>query len=56
MREQARIKYREISNEEKSIKRGYRRNRYQNMSEENKQRLKEYQNHYRDAKLILISV
>ena len=56
LREQARIKYREISNEEKSIKRGYRRNRYQNMSEENKQRLKEYQNHYRDAKWILISV
>ena len=54
LREQARIKYREISNEEKSIKRGYRRNRYQNMSEENKQRLKEYQKHYRDAKWILI--
>ena len=46
LREQARIKYREISNEEKSIKRGYRRNRYQNMSEENKQRLKEYQNQW----------
>ena len=31
----------EISDEEKDIKRKYGRNRYQNMSEENKQRLKE---------------
>ena len=54
LREQARIEYREISNEEKSTKREYRRTRYQNMSEENKQRLKEYQKHYRDAKWILI--
>ena len=40
MREQARNKYRELSNEKKDIKREYGRNRYCNMSEENKQRLK----------------
>ena len=39
MREQARNKYTELSNKEKNIKREYGRNRYQNMSEENKQRL-----------------
>ena len=38
MREQARNKYKELSNKEKNIKREYGRNRYQNMSEENKQR------------------
>ena len=36
-------KYRELSNEEKNIKREYGRNRYQNMSREDKQRLKVYQ-------------
>ena len=50
LREQAKNKYRELSDEEKDIKRGYGRNRYQNMSEENKQRLKEYQKNYCDAK------
>ena len=34
----------------KNLKREYGRNRYQNMSEENKQRLKEYQKNYRKAK------
>ena len=34
----------------KNIKREYGRNRYQNMSEENKQRLKEYQKSYRKKK------
>ena len=43
MQEQARNKYKELSNKEKDIKRKYGRNRYQNMSGENKQRLKEYQ-------------
>ena len=32
------------------MKRGYGRNRYQNMSEENKQRLKEYQKSYCEYK------
>ena len=33
---QARNKYRELSNEEREIKREYEKNRYHNMSEENK--------------------
>ena len=43
LREKAKYKYRELSNEEKETKREYERNRYHNMSEENTQRLKEYQ-------------
>ena len=39
LREQARNKYRNLSDEEKR-KRGYGRNRYHSMSEEKKQRLK----------------
>ena len=37
LREQARDKYRKLSEEEKSKKRGYGKNRYHNMSEEKKQ-------------------
>ena len=48
-REQARDKYRNLSDEEKNEKRKYGRNRYHNMSEEKKQRLKEYQKNYREA-------
>ena len=48
--EQARDKYRDLSEEEKNKKREYRKNRYRNMSEEKKQRLKEYQKNYREAK------
>ena len=40
------------SEEEKNIKREYGRNRYHNMSEEKKQRLKKYQKTYREANLI----
>ena len=36
----ARDKYRELSEEEKDVKREYGKNRYNNMSEYNKQRLK----------------
>ena len=43
LREQARDKYRNLSEEEKNKKREYGRNRYHNMFEEQKQRLKEYQ-------------
>ena len=52
LREKAKNKYRELSEEEKYIKREYRRIRYHNMSEKNpkKQRLKEYQRNYREAK------
>ena len=49
MREEARTKYRELSNG-KNIKREYGRNKYKNISKENKQRLKEYQKNYREAK------
>ena len=45
----ARDKYRELSEEEKYVKREYGRNRY-NMSEEDKQRLKEYQRNYRRSR------
>ena len=40
LREQARDKYRNLSEEEKNKKREYGKNRYRNMSEEKKQRLK----------------
>ena len=54
LREQAKDKYRSLSDEEKNEKQKYGRNRYHNMSEEKKQRLKEYQKHYREAKKIKI--
>ena len=44
--EQARDKYRNLSQEEKNEKREYEKNRYHNMSEEKKQRLKEYHKIY----------
>ena len=49
LREQARDKYRNLSEEEKNKKREYGKNRYRNMSEE-KKRLKEYQKNYRELK------
>ena len=39
----------------KYINREYGRNRYHNMSEENKKRLKEYQKNYREAKKSIIN-
>ena len=53
IREQARNIGWGLSNEEKAIKREYKRHRYQNMSEGNKQRLKEYQKNYYEAKKLL---
>ena len=51
LREQARNKYRNLSEEDKKKKREYGKNRYHNMSEEKKQELKEYQKRrYREAK------
>ena len=44
LREQARDKYRNLSEEEKNKKREYGKNRCRNMPEEKKQRLKKYQN------------
>ena len=46
LREQARDKYRNLSEGEKNEKQNYGRNRYHNMSEEKKQRLREYQKNY----------
>ena len=47
---QGRDKYRNLSEEEKNIKREYRKNRYHSMSKEKKQRLKKYQKNYPEAK------
>ena len=49
LRKQARDKYRNVSEEDKNKKGEYGKNRYHNISEE-KQRLKEYQKNYREAK------
>ena len=49
LREQARDKYRNLSEEEEHKKREYGKNRY-HMSEEKKTRLKEYQKNYRETK------
>ena len=49
LREQARDKYRNLSEEEKNEKRKHGKSRYHNMSEEKKQRLKEYQKNYREV-------
>ena len=49
--EQARDKYRNLSEEKKKKKkREYEKNRYHNRSEEKKQRLKKYQKNYRNSK------
>ena len=56
LREQARDKYRNLSEEEKNKKREYGKDRYRNMSKEKKQRLKEYQKNYREAKSLNIIV
>ena len=49
-RERAKNKCRELSEEEKNIKSEYRRNRYYNMSQQNKKKLKKYQKYYREAR------
>ena len=49
LREQARYNYRNLSEKEMTKKREYGRNRY-HMSGGKKQRLKEYQKNYREAK------
>ena len=50
LREQARDKLRKLSEEETNEKRKYGRSRCHNMSKEKKQKLKEYQKHYREAR------
>ena len=50
LRDQAKGKYRNLSEEDKNEKREYGKNRYHNISEEKKQKLKEYQKNYRETK------
>ena len=50
LRERAKNKYRELPENEKDVKRLYQRDRCHNMTAEEKQRLKEYQKNYREAK------
>ena len=54
LREQARDRYRTLSEEETNKKREYGKNRYHNMAEEKRARLKEYQKNYCKAKKVLI--
>ena len=46
LRQQARDKCRNLSEEDKNKKREYGKNRYHNMSEKKKEKLKEYQKIY----------
>ena len=50
LRQQARDKYRNLSEEKKHRKREYGRKRYHDMSKEEKQKLKEHQKNYREVK------
>ena len=54
LREQARDKHRNLSEEEKNKKREYGKNRYLSMPEEKKQRLKEYQKKLSRARKVSI--
>ena len=49
-REREKNKYRDLSEEEKNIKREYGKKRCHNMSKETKKKLKEYQKNYRETK------
>ena len=53
MRDNARDKYRNLSEEEKNKKREYGKNWYHNMSKEKKQKLKECQKNYPEAKVLM---
>ena len=50
LREQARDKYRNLSEKDKNKNIEYGRNRHHNVSEEKKQKLRESQKNYREAK------
>ena len=50
LRERAKNKYRELPENDEDIKRLYQRDRYHNMTAEEKQRLKEYQKNYLEAR------
>ena len=49
-REQAKNKYRSLSEDQKDIKKQYQKTRYHSISDEEKQRLKDYQRNYRETK------
>ena len=53
LREQARDKYSNLSEEEKNKKREYVKSRYLNMSEEKKISLKKYKRNYRGKKVLI---
>ena len=50
LREQARDKYRNLSDKEKYLRKEYTENRYHNISEEKKQRFKEYHKNFQKVK------
>ena len=50
MQEQANNSYKELSKEESNLKRRYGKNTFQNISDRNTQRLKEYQKNYSEGK------
>ena len=50
LKENARNKYRNLSEEEEEVKRAYGRDTYRNMTKGEKNRLKEYQKNYLAAK------
>ena len=56
LKNQARDKYRNLSEEEKNKKREYGKNRYRIMSEEKKQRLKKYQKKFTRQKSVNIII
>ena len=56
LREWARDKYINLSEEEKNKNREYSKNRHWNISEEKKEKLKEYQKNYREKLSIKVSI
>ena len=50
LQEQANNSYKELSKEESNLKRRYGKNTFQNISDKNTQRLKEYQKNYSEGK------
>ena len=50
LRERAKNRYRELSADEKDLKKQYQKGRYNNMTVEDQQKYKEYQKNYREAK------
>ena len=53
LKENAKNKYRNLSEEEKEAKREYGRSRYRNMTEDKKSKLKDYQKNYQAKKIYI---